>query len=278
MQTTPSSSDGASVETHTDHLKQDAEEICRYRRHFRKGDCIPSSLGLSTHPQLQKKTLPIADKAPPLAPVNQPRPRPSKPPANSPTSQSPTRVTGFSDPQTSSLSSLRQTANQAAGSDRSLGKTQLLPPSSIKSSSSLSTKARIATDMAKGPLNLGQSKLKYQGLSMRKNANSSGESRSPVMPLTANPQSPLESPQRTLLPRPSNEPNNQPQVKAASLPQRSPPPPPPPQLEELFHDLELEQDHMDVDLQKFVNLPHCCHSSNPLQPAHRLHHPDRRIL
>ncbi|KAF9785979.1 hypothetical protein BJ322DRAFT_757278 [Thelephora terrestris] len=97
----------------------------------------------------KKKTLPIADKVPPLAPVNQPRPRPSKPPANSPTSQSPTRVTVFSDPQTSSLSSLRQTANQAAGSDRSLGKTQLLPPSSIKSSSSLSTKARIATDMAK---------------------------------------------------------------------------------------------------------------------------------
>lgn len=140
------------------------------------------------------------------------------------------------------------------------------------SSSSLSTKARIATDMAKGPLSFSQPKPKYQGLTMRKSTTLPGEARSPVTPSTANPRSPLDSPQHASLLRSSNELNNQTQMKAASLPQRSPPPP---QLEGLS--LDPEPDRMDVDQHVFINFPHCHYSSNPLQPV-RLHLLNRRIL
>ncbi|KAF9647500.1 hypothetical protein BDM02DRAFT_2656082 [Thelephora ganbajun] len=132
--------------------------------------------------------------------------------------------------------------NQATGSDRRIpGKTQLLPYP-IKSSSGLSTKNRIAEDMAKSPVSFGQSKSKYQGLSMRRNVNPLGESRSPIIPSTTNPQSPLDASQMTPLPRPSNEHSSQPQIRKASLQEH---PPPPLRAEELPHDIEL--DHMDVD-------------------------------
>ena len=170
--------------------------------------------------------------------------------------------------------------DQATSSDsRGPGKTQLLPHP-IKSSSSLSTKARIATNMAKGPLSFVQSKTKYQGLSMRKNTNPPGESRSPVTRPTTNPQSPVESPQQPLLLRSSSEHNNQDnqvQSKKPSQSQPSPPPPPPQtQPEEPFHD--PEPDPVDVDQSKFVDFLSRCYFSNRLQVARPLHRPDRRIL
>lgn len=148
--------------------------------------------------------------------------------------------------------------NQATSNDnRGSGKTQLIP-SSIKSSSGLSTKARIATDMAKGLASFGQSKPKYQGLSMRKNTNPPGELRSPATPSTANPKSPIESSRQTLLLRSSNEHNNQAnqtQIRESPSQQLSPPPPPlPPQQEEPSHD--PESDRMDVDQQEFVGSLH----------------------
>lgn len=158
---------------------------------------------------------------------------------------------------------------------RGPGKTQVFSHP-IKNSSGLSTKARIAEDLAKGPSFQGQSK--YKGLRIPKKVNPPGESRSPVTPLTTNPQSPLDSPQRAPLPRPSNELGNQLQTSTAPLQTRVPPPPPPPQ-EALAHD--IEQDHMDLDQPESVRSPYLCHfflicinqpssfSSSPARGSHR---------
>lgn len=220
---------------------------------------------LLTHSQLQKqnKLPPATTKPPTLTLAKKPEPGPSKPreggstiksPAETPVSHS--VVQGSSvNTQIGSHSSRRQTANQATGSDRRIpGKTQVFPYT-VKSSSGLSTKARIAEDIAKGFTSHGQSK--YKGMRIPKKVNPPGESRSPVMPSAANSQSPLDSPQRAPLPRSSNENNDQTQIKKASLQQR---PPPPPQLEELSHD--LEPDRMDVDQPEFVHSPSCFHFSN----------------
>lgn len=143
---------------------------------------------------------------------------------------------------------------------RGPGKTQLIS-TSIKSSSGLSTKARIATDMAKGLASFGQPKPRYQGLTMRKNTNQPGESRSPVMPSTANPQPPVEPPRQTSLPRSSDEHSNQAnqtQTRDISSPQCSlPPPPPRPQPKEPSHD--PEPDRMDEDQLESVNSVHFYH-------------------
>lgn len=222
-------------------------------------------------PRFQNKLSSIATEQLSITPTNRPKPGPSNPLGNSLTVKSPTQVLGSPvNPQATSFPSHRQTTNQATGSDnRGPGKTQLLP-SSVKSSSGLSTKARIATDMAKGLASFGQSKPKYQGLSMRKNTNPPGELRSPVIPSTANPQPPLEPSQQTSLPRSSSGHNdlaNQTQVREASSPQLSPPPPPPPQPEEPIDDPEPDRMDTNMDQPEFVDFLHFYSFSNLLQPA-----------
>lgn len=198
--------------------------------------------------------------------ATKPLPRPLKPPGNSLTIKSPTQVLGS--PINTQANARRQTTNQATDNDnRGSGKTQLIP-SSIKSSSGLSTKARIAIDMAKGLASFGQSKPKYQGLSMRKNTNPLGESGSSVTPLTTNLQPSLDSSQQTLLPRSSHGHNgqaNQTQATEVSSPRHSPSLPLPPQQEELPH--AQETDPMDVDQLEFVDFLHFCRFFDLLQPA-----------
>ena len=224
----------------------------------------------STNSRLQKRNQPSPTTTkPPLILTKRPEPGPSKPREGASLAKSPTEmqvshstVPGSSiDTQPSSLSSRRQTTNQATGSDRrGPGKTQVLP-SAIKSSSNLSTKARIAEDMAKGPVSQGQSK--YKGMRIPKKVNPPGESRSPVIS-TTNPQSSFGSPQRALLPRSSNELSNLTQAEKAPLqqgPQPPPsPPPPPPQPEVPSYDVEA--DRMDVDEPEFVRSFYCCRLSN----------------
>lgn len=177
------------------------------------------------------------------------------------------------DTQTSSVSSHPQTTNQAVGNDHRVpGKTQVLPYP-IKSSSALSTKARIAEDMAKGPAFHGQSK--YKGMRIPKKVNPPGESRSPVISPTTNPQSPLDWSQRAPLLRFSNEHNDQSQIMEAPS-QQHPPPSPPSRPEEPSHD--IEPDRMDVDQLECVRSPYCCHFSNLRQPALHLLFSSRKIL
>lgn len=194
--------------------------------------------------QSQNRPSPTATRPPPLTLGNRPRPGPSKTRETGPTIRSPTEMQGprsvvqgsTVDAQTNSLPSRRQATNQATGSNpRGPGKTQLLPYTT-NSSSGLSTKARIA-----GLTSLGQPN-KYAGLRIPKTVIPPGESRSPVIASTTNPQSPLEPPQRVSLPRPFNEHNNQTQSRNPPVQQHSLPPPPP---EEPSHD--MEPDHMDVD-------------------------------
>lgn len=133
--------------------------------------------------------------------------------------------------------------NQTAGSNhRGTGKTQMLPYA-IKSSSGLSTKARIAEDMTKGVISQGQSK--YKGMRIPRKAIPPGESRPPVLLTTANAQPPLESPQGAPLSHSLNEQSNRTQIQKGPLQKR-----PPPQPEEPFHD--IEPDHMDIDQPEFA--------------------------
>jgi hypothetical protein len=162
--------------------------------------------------------------------------------------------------QPSSLSSCHQTTNHATGSDRrGPGKTQVLPYPA-KSSSTLSTKARIAEDMAKGPVSQGQSK--YKGMRIPKKVNPPGESGSPVIS-TTNPQSPLDSPQRAPMLRASNERSGQTRMEKAPVQQF--PPPPLPQPEVPSHNVEA--DRMEVDEPGFVRSSYCCHFSHFHQPG-----------
>jgi len=215
---------------------------------------------LSTNSRLQKILPPIATNSPPPTIANEPGPGPSKSPETSSAVRSPAEMHALHSvvqgspvgTQARSLSSRRQPTNQAAGSDhRGPGKTQPIPHH-IQRSSALSTKARIAEDMGQGPVPVSQSK--YKGLRIRKGANPSEESESPVISSMKSPQTPLDLPQRTSLPHSSNGQINQVPTRKVSLQQHSPPPP---QLEEPSHDTGL--DRMDVDQPGFVR-PRChCH-------------------
>lgn len=239
---------------------------------------------LLTDPRLQtrNKSPPATTRLPPLALTKKPGPGPSKPREGTSSAKSPTEmqvshptIPGSSfDTQPSSLSSRRQTTNQAIGSDRrGPGKTQVLPyPTG--GSVGLSTKARIVGDMAKGPGSQGQSK--YKGMRIPKKVNPPGESNSPAIPSTTNPQSPLDSAQIAPLLRISNERNNQTQTEETPLQQRPPPPSPPPQPEVPFHDVEA--DRMDLDEPEFVRPFYRCHFSNLHQPGSLLLLPTRKTL
>ena len=223
--------------------------------------------------QKRNKPSPTTTKLP-LTLTMRPEPGPSKPQEGASLAKSPTEVQVshsvvpgfFVDTQPSSLSSRRQTTNQATGSDRrGPAKTQVLP-SAIKSSSSLSTKARIAEDMAKGPGSQGQSK--YKGMRIPKKVNPPGEPKSPVIS-TTNPQSSFDLSQRLLLPRSSNELSNQMQAETAPLQQdpQPPPSPPPPPLQPEVASHDIEADRMDVDEPEFVRSFYCCCLSNLHQPG-----------
>lgn len=170
--------------------------------------------------------------------------------------------------QTSSLSR-GQMANQAAGSNhRSTGKTQILPYA-IKSSSGLSTKARIAEDMTKGVISQGQSK--YKGMRIPRKAIPPGESRPPVPPTATNSQLPLESPQGAPSPHSPSEHSNRTQIQKGALQKRLPLQP-----EEPPHD--VESDHMDVDQPEFACYPPTVSISDVHQPGLLPLLFDRKIL
>ena len=249
------------------------ENISSSRVTFSRG--VVDLLSINSRPQ--NKSPSTATEHPPPAPANQSDPGLSNPQETLQTIESPVEtqaphsaVQGSPvDTQAGSLSSRRQTTNQTTGSGHRGPRQAQLLPYPIQSSSTLSTKLRIAEGMGKGPAPLGQSK--YKGLRMQKNANPSGESRSPVISSTTSPRSPFELSQGMLLRHASNERTSQAPIRKSSLQQHSPPPPQP---EEPSHDMEVG--HMDVDQPEFVCSLYYCffhlHRSAPLLL------PDRRIL